>query len=84
MTTIIKIWSVADASGNNWNNNDGRETFKAVETAYSLYHEAASIENKIRAAKDLAVAIAADYRAYYPELAKCKFLVGLMLMEQEL
>lgn len=65
-----KIWSVADASGNNWNNNDGRETFKAVETAYSLYHEAASIENKIRAAKDLAVAIAADYRAYYPELAK--------------
>lgn len=46
-----KIWSVADASGNNWNNNDGRETFKAVETAYSLYHEAASIENKIRAAK---------------------------------
>ena len=59
-----KIWSVADANGNNWNNNDGRETFKAVETAYSLYHEAASIENKIRAAKDLAVAIAADYRAY--------------------
>lgn len=65
-----KIWSVADANGNNWNNNDGRETFKAVETAYSLYHEAASIENKIRAAKDLAVAIAADYRAYYPEQAK--------------
>ena len=65
-----KIWSVADANGNNWNNNDGRETFKAVETAYSLYHEAASIENKIRAAKDLAVAIAADYRAYYSEQAK--------------
>ena len=65
-----KIWSVADANGNNRNKNDGRETFKAVETAYSLYHEAASIENKIRAAKDLAVAIAADYRAYYPEQAK--------------
>jgi len=65
-----KIWFVADANGNNWNNNDGRETFKAVETAYSLYHEAASIESKICAAKDLAVAIAADYRAYYPEQAE--------------
>ncbi|WP_301202358.1 hypothetical protein, partial [uncultured Parabacteroides sp.] len=64
-----RIWSVADANGNNWNVDNGRETFNAVGAAYSLYQEAASIENKIRAAKDLAVAIAADYRAYYPEQA---------------
>lgn len=64
-----KIWSVADATGANWNKDDGRETFKAVGTAYSLYQKAVSLEDKIRAAKDLAVAIAADYRAYYPEQA---------------
>lgn len=64
-----KIWSVAGATGANWNNDDGRETFKAVGTAYSLYQKAAFLEDKIRAAKDLAVAIAADYKAYYPNLA---------------
>lgn len=62
------IWSSKDANGNYWN-IDNHDSYKFVVAAYSEYEKATSIEDKIRAAKKLADAIAADYESYAPTQA---------------
>ena len=62
------IWNSKDANGNYWN-IDNHDSYKFVVVAYSEYEKATSIEDKIRAAKKLADAIAADYESYAPAQA---------------